>query len=307
MATKERDDFSIKVIESLKLRAAFICSNPECKKMTIAPSEISETNVQYIGKCAHITAARKGGPRYNEHLSSEQRSGIRNGIFLCSNCADLIDKNNGIDYKVDILEKWKKSHEEWILKNLNKTIENNSSSINISSNNQLGGIVANVVNISNSTSEKAKTINDHDKNLFINGEEILNEDFLILITDKLISEESTNISQLDKLEDFLDFYEKTSNDYINDNIENYKEKLIEALDNLTDFIHCNFDKYPYNQTETDFRICMNPKVNTDRAGDLTTENFNEHQRLKHLLDEKIDDLLEAYAIFRKVIKKILYI
>lgn len=51
-----------------------------------------------MGKVAHITAAAVGGPRYMKELSEEDRKSITNAIFLCSNCADLIDKNKGIDY-----------------------------------------------------------------------------------------------------------------------------------------------------------------------------------------------------------------
>jgi hypothetical protein len=33
-----RDDFNKSVKDTLKLRSAFICSNPDCKKLTVAPA-----------------------------------------------------------------------------------------------------------------------------------------------------------------------------------------------------------------------------------------------------------------------------
>jgi hypothetical protein len=144
---KVRDNFSPKIIEQLKMRAAFICSNPSCSVMTIAPAIENENQFQYIGKAAHITAAAKGGPRYDSNLASEKRTSIDNAIFLCSNCADTIDKNNGIDYRAETLKTWKKNHEDWVRSNLNKSIHKNEHVINVSSKGQSGGVTANVVNI----------------------------------------------------------------------------------------------------------------------------------------------------------------
>jgi hypothetical protein len=115
-----RDNFAKPVVDALGKRAAFICSNPNCRKLTIAPSEASESKFVYIGKAAHICAAAKDGPRYHAVMTSEERSAIPNGIFLCSNCADLIDKNCGIDFPVEQLREWKIQHERWVSENLNK-------------------------------------------------------------------------------------------------------------------------------------------------------------------------------------------
>mgnify|MGYP000199159405 CR=1 FL=1 len=118
-------DFTSKTIEALAKRASYICSNPDCRCLTLAPSGEDMTKSIYIGKGAHITAASEGGARYDGTLSVDQRKDISNGIFLCSNCADMVDKNNGIDFSVDTLNKWKSSHEKWVRENLNKSVENN--------------------------------------------------------------------------------------------------------------------------------------------------------------------------------------
>jgi hypothetical protein len=115
-----RDDFLKGVTNGLRMRAAFICSNPDCRKQTIAPSDEDETKYLYLGKAAHITAAANGGPRYDPNMSPEERRSISNGIFLCSNCADLIDKNKGRDFAVETLKAWKIDHEKWVSANLNK-------------------------------------------------------------------------------------------------------------------------------------------------------------------------------------------
>lgn len=148
---KNRDNFPASVIEVLKKRAAYICSNPNCKKMTIAPSSSDNNKVIYIGRAAHISAASQNGPRYEPNISGEERSSINNAIFLCSNCADMIDDNGGIDFQASTIKKWKAEHEKWVWENLNKNIINNSGQTiihnNIISYNQSGGITAHTVNV----------------------------------------------------------------------------------------------------------------------------------------------------------------
>ena len=116
-----RDDFSAPVKSALRMRAALICSNPDCRKQTAAPSESDPESFVCLGKAAHITAAAQGGPRYNSAISTEARKAISNAIYLCGTCADLIDKNGGIDFPVLILRKWKEQHELWVRENLNRT------------------------------------------------------------------------------------------------------------------------------------------------------------------------------------------
>jgi hypothetical protein len=35
-------------------------------------------------------------------MSSDERKSTSNGVFLCSNCAEMIDKNNGLDFPVGL-------------------------------------------------------------------------------------------------------------------------------------------------------------------------------------------------------------
>jgi hypothetical protein len=120
---KNRDDFDPKVVAALSRRASFICSNPDCRALTLAPSKEDSLKYIYVGVAAHITAAAEGGPRYDASLKAEQRSSIDNGIFLCSTCSVMIDKNGGIDFPPDMLRDWKHSHEQWVREHLNKLPE----------------------------------------------------------------------------------------------------------------------------------------------------------------------------------------
>lgn len=119
----ERDDFLPKTITVLQRRAAFVCSNQDCRRLTIAPSDQDNMAFIYVGVAAHITAAAEGGPRFDPNLTPEQRSDISNGIFLCAFCSVMVDKNNGIDFPAPLLRQWKGQHERWVRENLNKQPE----------------------------------------------------------------------------------------------------------------------------------------------------------------------------------------
>jgi hypothetical protein len=114
-----RDDFAEGVKLALAKRASFVCSNPDCRALTVAPADSDAKSVLYIGKAAHVCAASAGGPRFDKRMTPEQRAAIENAIFVCSSCADLIDRNNGADFSVEDLHRWKKQHEEWVRAHLN--------------------------------------------------------------------------------------------------------------------------------------------------------------------------------------------
>lgn len=105
-----RDDFTQKTIDVLAKRAAWLCSNPYCRKFTVG-AKSGEEGVINLGEAAHITAAAPGGPRYNPALSSAERRNISNGIWLCNTCATLIDRDE-VAFPISLLNEWKKNAEE---------------------------------------------------------------------------------------------------------------------------------------------------------------------------------------------------
>src|SRR5262245_7344471 len=107
-----RDDFSEGTRRTLAERAGINCANPDCGRQTSWPSDDATGRSTRLGKASHITAASPEGPRYDPTLSSEQRSHADNGIWLCSECADRVDKKeNEPAYPVELLRHWKTFHE----------------------------------------------------------------------------------------------------------------------------------------------------------------------------------------------------
>lgn len=103
--TNPRDDFSLKTKDILAKRVGFRCSNPNCRKLTCGANE-NPQKVTSIGVAAHIAAAAKGGPRYDECMTPDERKALSNGIWLCQSCSKLIDVDK-TRYTAEVLMKWK--------------------------------------------------------------------------------------------------------------------------------------------------------------------------------------------------------
>jgi hypothetical protein len=109
VTNRRRDDFSMRVRRTVSARVGLLCSNPECRAVTAGPKSDPEKAIT-IGVAAHISAAAPGGPRYNERLGRQERCGVGNAIWLCQNCARLIDTDPE-RFTEAVLLKWKRDAE----------------------------------------------------------------------------------------------------------------------------------------------------------------------------------------------------
>ncbi len=100
-----RDEFSARVRDALAKRVSHRCANPKCQKSTTGPHADPDKFIN-IGVAAHITAAAPGGPRYDGSLSPGERSSSDNAIWLCQNCAKLVDSDSKT-YSREVLMRWK--------------------------------------------------------------------------------------------------------------------------------------------------------------------------------------------------------
>ncbi len=110
MTRTNRDEFGAAKARILQERAGNRCSNPDCGRITSGPNAHQDKSTR-VGVAAHITAAAPGGPRFDPSLSSEERSSIKNGIWLCQYCSRLVDADHG-RYPVSALYQWKQFAEE---------------------------------------------------------------------------------------------------------------------------------------------------------------------------------------------------
>ena len=107
-----RDDFTSDTIQRAAKRVGYLCSCPTCRVPTTGPSQEGHGSVSNIGEAAHICAAAPGGPRFDPNMTSEERKGIENCIWLCRTHARLIDTDT-ITYTVELLKQWKKDAETY--------------------------------------------------------------------------------------------------------------------------------------------------------------------------------------------------
>ena len=104
-----RDDFPAAVKRALAERVAYQCSRPDCRIQTMGPNA-DPSKSAHEGKAAHISAASPAGPRGDPNLTPQQRSSIHNGIWLCSNCATIVDTDQ-LRYPQALLREWKEQAE----------------------------------------------------------------------------------------------------------------------------------------------------------------------------------------------------
>lgn len=115
--------FSKSVRAIIAERASYICSNPGCRCPTLHLVDIDQGKAVFRGKTAHICAATENGARYDAQMNGNQRKAIDNAIFLCVKCADLVNRNKGIDHPVSLLRSWKEQHKKWVREHLDRRIE----------------------------------------------------------------------------------------------------------------------------------------------------------------------------------------
>lgn len=114
-------DFSKNTIDILAKRAAYKCSNPDCRVNTVGPNSDPEKSTK-IGEAAHIFGARIGSKRYNPDMTDSARAEITNSIWLCRNCHKLIDTDE-IKYSSSVLFAWREKHEEYIASTLGNSTD----------------------------------------------------------------------------------------------------------------------------------------------------------------------------------------
>ncbi len=204
-----RDDFNVKTKEELAKRVGYLCSNPKCRIHTIGAQDGQDGTIN-IGEAAHICAASVGGKRYDVNMTPEQRADISNGIWLCRNCAAMIDRDEDYFTK-EILYLWKDLAE----KEANQLI-------------LLGKTFKDLRSLCNKDSEIMTVVKDTmemNNTMYILKEHDFHGDF--------------QRSYLDPLFDLLDYFAKPSNSLQNSELRNVTDQMIMLINQLRAMIGWN--------------------------------------------------------------------
>ena len=124
-------DFNRKTVETVAKRAGFLCSNPECRILTVGPN-VQQSKSTNIGEAAHIRGARSDSPRYDKSMTDATRAEITNAIWLCCNCHRKIDKDER-KYSENLLFAWREDHEHYVATNLGSPSERIQTNLDSSS------------------------------------------------------------------------------------------------------------------------------------------------------------------------------
>ena len=119
MILYSRDDFSEPTKRALAARVNHRCSKPDCRAQTSGP-QVDAGKAVNVGVAAHIAGAASGGPRYDAALTPDQRADISNGLWLCQNCAKIVD-NDPVRFGTAVLRDWKAAAEHEALDLVGKT------------------------------------------------------------------------------------------------------------------------------------------------------------------------------------------
>lgn len=117
---EHRVEFSPGIRVLVAKRAGYRCSFPGCSRTTVSAAESPDKSTS-IGVASHIFSAVPGGPRGSGGLSREELKSSVNAIWLCRNHADLIDKNDGVEFPASTLISYKALHEARIVREMEGT------------------------------------------------------------------------------------------------------------------------------------------------------------------------------------------
>jgi hypothetical protein len=146
-------------------------------------------------------------------------------------------------------------------------------------------------------------IKEHDRKIFSRASKILDYTFLDEFTDDLIGDHSASLYDQLKLEKYKYFLSNPSNEFLIESVNKKSEDLVNCISKLLTFMLDNFDKFPYEQINSDYRICLAPRLNIDRMGSGNPDEERKYVKLSGELRALGFQLLDCYKTFSKEVKK----
>ncbi len=100
-------DYTRATVMMLAHLSGGMCYRPGCPEIVLRNVD---GEAHLIVEIAHIHAAHRGGPRYIERMTDDQRRHISNLLLLCDPDHDLVDKDEQT-YTATTLRRWKTQRE----------------------------------------------------------------------------------------------------------------------------------------------------------------------------------------------------
>jgi hypothetical protein len=150
-----------------------------------------------------------------------------------------------------------------------------------------------------------KQRDSHDLDIFKTLDLMLEESYVDDLTAHIQTDDAIKWDDFEKLRKFAVLASESSNQFLTEELEISTKTLVANLNSSLSFINKEFDKYPYSQAVTNFRMCLAPKLNCDRAGHW--EDGLKYDALVDQMMEKTSALNSTYKDWRSVIKKNLFV
>src|SRR5215510_508909 len=151
-------------------------------------------------------------------------------------------------------------------------------------------------------------VRSHDQQAFRVGDAILSEDKLYDILRKLSGDHTYFGNDGSAIRSFTTHYLAESKRFVLEDILEPLDELLKALSALNEFMIVNFFRHPLNHHEDRGALmCMHPNHNTDRGGGHTEEEMQRYQDYAEKLDGIIEKVAEAFAEYRRTVKRTLLV
>jgi len=163
----------------------------------------------------------------------------------------------------------------------------------------VGGILGALLN---RRFEQQKQTNEHDIKIFNQSNEILTEQNLSdIASSHLLSNHSIGDDHFYKLTRWCTFFQQIGNRYLDKKIASENQKLLNELNQLTDFIGFNFftikEQNPNNKNQY-----LKPDWNQDYADDPSPEKMPKYDEYAKELENLTMKVIKQYSKYRLAVK-----
>ncbi|MEK0157849.1 hypothetical protein WLQ65_01605 [Pseudoalteromonas piscicida] len=147
--------------------------------------------------------------------------------------------------------------------------------------------------------------NEHDIKIFQSLNAMIDETYINNLFDYMHTSDAIMWDDFQKLRNFLIYTTETTNQFVDGKLKQQMSILSTSLNDLLSFINKEFDEYPYGQAKTNFRMCLAPQLNCDRAG--AWEDGPKYDSLVQQMMDKSSALITSYKEWRLAIKEALLV
>ena len=152
---------------------------------------------------------------------------------------------------------------------------------------------------------KRLKIDTHDLGIYEYLHNLLPEEYLEHLIAYIQTNDAIRYDDLKKLEKFVSSATSESYQFVTQQLNEDTKSLCDHLSSFLNHVNSDFDEYPYGQGVTNFRMCLAPQLNCDRAGNW--EDGPEYDKLVSKMMDCTSNIQSFYKIWRSHIKHNLYV